>query len=71
MQIDHNPNEPKIDRGNTVFWAMLAILSVLWFCTWYAYGLAWQQLGLGFITGGAFTVWATEKTGNKLPPWWR
>jgi len=68
MQIDHDPNEPKIDRSNTVFYAAWAAVAVVWAATLFIGDLHWQSAGLGALTAGVFVTTVIEKCGNKWPP---
>lgn len=67
-QIDHDPNEPKIDRSNTVFYAAWAVVAVGWILTLYIGDLHWQSAGLGALTAAVLIITHFEKFGNKWPP---
>lgn len=71
MQIDHDPNEPPVDRTRGPWLMAAVVLALLW--AWYFYFMpfVWPALALGFMTGGIFTAWIIEITGNKTPASWR
>jgi hypothetical protein len=69
--IDHDKNEPPIDRSPGPWKVVLPIIALLW--AWYFYFMPfdWVSLMLGFVTGGVLTAWLIEVTGNKIPDSWR
>jgi hypothetical protein len=69
--IDHDPNEPPVDRTRGPWWWVWPIVALLWAGTAYSFGFDWRSIALGFITGGLLAVWAIDLTGNKVPDWWR
>lgn len=70
--IEHNPNEPKIDRGNTVFYVAWAIVAVLWIGTFLTdVGFHLFSVCLGGFTMAVLIISVTELTGNDPPKWWR
>ncbi|MGU3399142.1 hypothetical protein ACLBWS_05275 [Brucellaceae bacterium D45D] len=70
-QIDHDPEEPKIDRSPFPWWLLWSIIAVLWFGQWYFSGFDMVQICLGLGTGASLAGWAIEKTGNRIPDSWR
>ncbi|MBA8822618.1 hypothetical protein BRY73_24595 [Ochrobactrum sp. P6BS-III] len=71
MQIDHDQNEPKIDRDPFPWWLGGIVAAVLWLGFIY-YGLIeWYSALLGIGTGCILAIWAIEKTGNRTPDSWR
>ncbi len=71
MQIDHDPEEPKVDRGPGPWRLVLPIIGLGWI--WYLYfmPLDWPSIALGLMTGGGIVAWAIDVTGNKVPDSWR
>lgn len=71
MQIDHDRNEPKIERGPGPWRWLLFAMILAW--AWYFYFIpfSWPSIAIGFLTGGLLSLWAIEVTGNKVPDWWR
>ena len=57
MQIDHDPEEPKIDRKPESFRLIFSLLAFAWFGTVYAYGVEWRSAILGAGTGMMFMLW--------------
>jgi len=70
-QINHDPNEPKIDRSDFPWWAGWVMLGFLWFGFLYFRLFEFYSLMLGIGTGGMLACWAIEITGNKVPDSWR
>lgn len=71
MQIDHDPEEPKVDRGPGPWRLVLPIIGLAWI--WYLYFMPfdWPSIALGLMTGGGIVAWAIDVTGNKVPDSWR
>lgn len=71
QQIEHDSDEPPVDRTPGPWKWAAVVLVLLW--AWYFYFMpfAWHGIALGFITGGVFTAWVIEITGNKVPTSWR
>lgn len=70
-QIEHDPNEPKIDRTPFKWWPAWLVVALIWFGEWYYGYFDWGQIILGLGTGVMLTAWAIETTGNKVPESWR
>lgn len=69
--IDHDPNEPPIDRGPGPWrWVVPVVLAVIGLNA-YSYGLDWVSFACGGGAGIVLTAWAIEVTGNKVPSSWR
>lgn len=71
MQIDHDPQEPKIERGPGPWRLLFPAIGFLWIGNAYYSLIDWQSAALGFLSGGLLALWAIEITGNKVPDWWR
>lgn len=69
--IEHDPNEPKIDRSRGPWLSTLAILGVGWAGSLYFGLINWHSAALGLATGGVLAGWAIEVSGNKMPESWR
>lgn len=70
-QIDHDPDEVKIDRKFPSPWKWLAIMIVLSAIGYfYSNKPDWWALALGGLAGITLTAWAIEVTGNKVPSSW-
>jgi len=59
MQIDHDQNEPKIDRRPESFRLFFVIVALIWAGYLYSFPVDWRSVGLGAISGGAFILWAS------------
>lgn len=71
-EIDHDPNEVKIDRNFPAPWKWLALIILLSGAAYfYANKPDWWALALGGLAGMTLTGWAIEITGNKVPDSWR
>lgn len=59
MHIDHDPNEPKIDRKPESFRLIFVLLALGW--VWYLYFIPfdWRSLMVGGVTGMLFMLWAS------------
>lgn len=69
-QIDHDPNEPKIDRSDFPWWAAWVMLALCW--TYFlSHEIDWASLMAGGATMGILILWAVDTTGNKVPDSWR
>lgn len=68
-KIEHDANEPVIDRSNRIFWFAGALLALLWASNLIFVGVDWPSVCLGAFTGVAIAVWAIETTDNKNPEW--
>lgn len=71
MQIDHDPNEPKIDRSKGGWLSTFAVLGFGFAILLYYGQIEWYSLFIGAAIASAFTAWAMEYTGNKIPDRWR
>ena len=72
MQIEHDPHEPKIDRGNWIYWLAWAVVAVLWVgALGVGLPIDWFSICLGAISTAVLIIHVTEKTGNKPPDWMR
>lgn len=72
MQIDHDRDEPPRDRsGMGLYWANLAVLTILWIWMLSSEALDWKSLALGAWSGLFVATWGIEMTGNKAPRWMR
>jgi hypothetical protein len=69
--IDHDQNEPKIDRTpgpwRWVFPVLLAVVVV----NIVTHGFDWISFAEGGALGMVFAGWAIEVTGNKVPESWK
>jgi hypothetical protein len=68
--INHDPEEPAIDRSNRTWWAALIMVIIIWGGYLAFNSPDWWAIAVGGFTGIMLTAWAIETTGNKLPPWW-
>ncbi|MCA1403694.1 hypothetical protein I6F26_03630 [Ensifer sp. IC3342] len=59
--IEHDPQEPKIDRRPESFRLFFVFLSLGW--VWYLYFVPfdWRSLLVGLVTGGALMLWASVR----------
>lgn len=72
-QIEHDNDEPQIDRKFPSPWKFLFPMLA------FGFGLAWfggyrfdfVSICLGLAVGGSLALWAIEITGNKVPDSWR
>lgn len=71
MQIDHDPDEQKIDRGPGPWRLAFPLLILLWVGYLYTAPFDWHSIAIGLATGVIVTAWAIETTGNKVPASWR
>jgi hypothetical protein len=71
MQIEHNPNEPPVDREPGPWRWVIPIIAVLWVGAFFAPWFNWLSVALGLMTGVVVTAWVIEITGNKVPESWR
>ena len=70
--IDHDPDEPPLDRtGNWPYWVGFALLAVLWIGNLALFTLDWHSIVLGAATGGIFVAIVLDYTGNRVPKWMR
>lgn len=58
-QIDHDPEEPKIDRKPESFRLFFAIIALIWVGNAYFFTIDWRSVLLGTVTGMAFMLWAS------------
>ncbi len=70
-QIDHDPNEPKIDRTKGPWLMMWIIIAVAWAGYIYSFAFNWPSIALGLMTGAGVAMWACDVTGNKVPDSWK
>ncbi len=70
-QIEHDKNEPAIDRSNTVWWSALVVVLFSTVTYFLSQDPDWWAICLGLMAGVVLTGWAIEKTGNKIPDSWR
>ncbi len=70
-QIDHDPNEPKIDRSDFPWWAAWVMVAFVWVCYLSFHVFDWYSIAVGGLTVGILTGWAVDTTGNKVPDSWR
>lgn len=73
-QIEHDSNEPKIDRTTFKWWPLWLLVVFVWGVQLVQEGAEsfdWGQIALGGLTAGVLVLWAIETTGNKVPDSWR
>lgn len=70
-QIDHDPNEPKIDRSDFPWWAVGLGLIFIWVCYLTFHDFDWYSIAVGLGTGTMLACWAVDTTGNKVPDSWK
>lgn len=71
MDIEHNPDEPKIDRTPFPWWIGWVFIAILWGGS-LSFGMVeWHSIALGGLTGIMLATWAIDITGNKAPENWR
>ena len=66
--IEHNPHERREPKW--LWKAIFAGLALFWLL-FLDDDLAWDQIGLGILTGSFLGMWAMEKTGGEVPASWR
>lgn len=71
MQIDHDPAEPKIDRGPGIWWLVFIMMSFGWAGAWYFDMIDWTSVAMGYSAGALSMAWALEITGNRVSNIWR
>lgn len=71
MQIDHDPEEPNIDRGPGPWKIAVPVVVLMWALNLYSRPIDWVSVGLGLVTGIVFIAWMIDITGNKIPDSWR
>ncbi len=69
--IEHDPNEPPIDRGPGPWRWVLPVVAATIALNAYANDLDLLSLACGAGAGIVFTAWIIEITGNKVPASWR
>lgn len=69
--IEHDPEEPKIDRGPGPWKIVLPLIAIFWVGNLYYFPIDWRSVALGLMTGGGIVAWAIDITGNKVPDWWK
>lgn len=69
--IDHDPNEPPVDRGPGPWRWVFPVLLLGVGLNFFTRGLDWVSLAGGFALGAVFSAWVIEITGNKVPDSWR
>ena len=67
MEIDHDPNEPKFDRGPGPWRWVLPLIAVVVIANIATREIDWVSVCLGLLVGGAIVAWAIDITGNKVP----
>jgi len=71
MQIDHDRNEPKIDRTPGPWRWVFPVLLVMVVINAITGTISWPSFLGGLAVGGVLAAWAIEVTGNKVPDSWR
>ncbi|MGO8490910.1 hypothetical protein ACC757_29415 [Rhizobium ruizarguesonis] len=71
MQIDHDPDEPKLDRGPGPWKIAIPVLLVIVVLNLATRSIDWISLALGAAIGACIVAWAIDITGNKIPDSWR
>ena len=71
MQIDHDPNEPPVDRSPGPWRWVFPVLLIGVALSAFTRGLDWVSFAGGVALGGVFTAWIIEITENKVPTSWR
>lgn len=70
--LEHDNDEPKIDRKFPAPWKLLAaLIAFSAFAYFYSNTPDWWALALGGFAGITLALWAVEVTGNKVPNSWR
>jgi hypothetical protein len=69
--IDHDPEEPKVDRGPGPWRWVFPILLIGVAINAYTGALDWTSFAGGVAFGGVLAAWAIEVTGNKVPDSWK
>jgi hypothetical protein len=69
--IDHDQNEPKIDRTPGPWRWVFPVLLVVVLINVFTRGLDWVSFAGGVAVGGVLAGWAIEVTGNKVPESWK
>lgn len=59
--IEHDPNEPKIDRRPESFRLLFFIVALGWGGYFYSFRADWTALFLGFGTGAVFILWVSSR----------
>lgn len=70
MQIEHDPNEPQIDRSNLIFyvnWGILALAATALLLGGYEFD--WPSAAFGGYAIALLIITVNEKTDGKSP--WR
>lgn len=71
MQIDHDRNEPKIDRTPGPWRWVFPVIGAVFLLNILTREIDWISVGLGLGLGCTLAGWAIEVTGNKVPDSWR
>lgn len=71
MQIDHDKNEPPVDRSPAPWRWVLPLIALAWCGYLYSFEVHWASIALGVMTGAGIVAWAIDITGNKTPASWR
>ncbi|WJR67231.1 hypothetical protein QTA58_00205 [Neorhizobium sp. CSC1952] len=69
--IDHDPEEPKIDRGPGPWRWVFPVIGVILALNIFTREIDWVSLALGLGLGCTLAGWAIDLTGNKVPANWR
>lgn len=69
--IDHNAEEPKIDRGRGPWRWVFPMLFLGVGISAFTRGLDWVSFAAGIALGCTLAGWAIEVTGNKVPDSWK
>jgi hypothetical protein len=69
--IDHDPEEPQIDRSPGPWRWVFPVLLVGVAVNLFTGQLSWPSFMGGVAVGGVLAAWAIEITGNKVPESWK
>lgn len=71
MQIEHDPEEPQIDRGPGPWRIAIPVMLAVVALNLATREIDWVSLLLGAGVGGCVVAWAIDVTGNKTPDFMR